>query len=163
MSKLKRRKTAADELKSEQQFKARDRKESLRITHAALQSRPECSSAGGRSSCWTSSALCEVEKLWMKTLQVLCPQSSSQASEDLSVPAFPQLSTALLLSLPLLSRGTEMAASQSTAHRAPSVRGTGTLTDLNVSGMETGPAPETADWYRSVLEQCVNVKQEQEL
>ncbi|KAF7695738.1 uncharacterized protein si:ch73-70k4.1 [Silurus meridionalis] len=93
MSKLKRRKTAADELKSEQQFKARNRKESLRIAHAALQPLPECSSAGGRSSCWTSSALCEVEKLWMKTLQVLCPQSSSQDSEDLRVPAFPQLST----------------------------------------------------------------------
>ncbi|KAI5095431.1 hypothetical protein C0J45_15506 [Silurus meridionalis] len=99
----------------------------------------------------------------MKTLQVLCPQSSSQDSEDLRVPAFPQLSTALLLSLPLLTRGTEMAASQSTTHRAPSARGTGTLTDLNVSGMETGPAPETPDWDRSVLKQCVNVKQEQEL
>ncbi|MCJ8734560.1 hypothetical protein PDJAM_G00236860 [Pangasius djambal] len=92
MSKLKRRKTAVEEIKSEQQFRIKDQNESLRIPDAALHRRAAGSPAGGGSSCWTSSDLSDVEKLWMKTLQALCPQVSAPDSA-LCVPRLPQLST----------------------------------------------------------------------
>ncbi|KAB5567049.1 hypothetical protein PHYPO_G00228360 [Pangasianodon hypophthalmus] len=92
MSKLKRRKTALEEIKSEQQFRIRDQTESLRIPDAALHRRAAGSPAGGGSSCWTSSDLSDVEKLWMKTLQALCPEVPARDSA-LCVPRLPQLST----------------------------------------------------------------------
>ncbi|KAK3565654.1 hypothetical protein QTP86_013902 [Hemibagrus guttatus] len=86
MSKLKRRKTALEEIRSEQQFRIRDQNED-----ATLHRRAEGPSGEG-SSCWTSSGLCDVEKLWMDTLQALCPQFLA-LDTALCVPHLPPLST----------------------------------------------------------------------
>ncbi|XP_017323084.1 uncharacterized protein si:ch73-70k4.1 isoform X1 [Ictalurus punctatus] len=91
MSKLKRRKTAAEEIKPEPQVRIKDQNESLRIPDAALHRRAEGSPAGGGSSCWTSSDLSDVEKLWMKTLQALCPRFPARDT-TLRVPHLPQIS-----------------------------------------------------------------------
>ncbi|KAG7332838.1 hypothetical protein KOW79_004672 [Hemibagrus wyckioides] len=94
MSKLKRRKTAVEDIRSEQQFRIREQNESLRIPDAPLHRRFEGSPSGEGSSCWISSDLCDVEKLWMDTLQALCPQCLDTALDTaLCVPHLPPLST----------------------------------------------------------------------
>ncbi|KAK2841515.1 hypothetical protein Q7C36_013094 [Tachysurus vachellii] len=84
MSKLKRRKTAVEEIRSEHQFRIKDLNQSLRIPDAG-------SPAGEGSSYWTSPDLSDVEKVWLEILQSLCPQFLAQDT-TLCVPHLPQLS-----------------------------------------------------------------------
>ncbi|XP_053359679.1 Fanconi anemia core complex-associated protein 20 [Clarias gariepinus] len=81
MSKLKRRKTAVEEMKPELQVRVRDEQESLRDTDAV---RTDGSPAPGGFSCCPAD-LSEVEKLWTETLQAVCPQARD------SSPRLPQL------------------------------------------------------------------------
>ncbi|XP_027027097.2 uncharacterized protein si:ch73-70k4.1 [Tachysurus fulvidraco] len=84
MSKLKRRKTAVEEIRSEHRFRIKDLNQSLRSPDAG-------SPAGEGTPYWTSPDLSDMEKFWLEILQSLCPQFVAQEA-TLGVPRLPQLS-----------------------------------------------------------------------
>ncbi|XP_036435554.1 uncharacterized protein si:ch73-70k4.1 [Colossoma macropomum] len=89
MSRLKRKKAAAEENQPQTKSVLRDLRESLRKSDGDSSS----TSSGSSRPWWAAADLAEGEKLWALTLQALCPAMSSTPAMAFWVPELPETPT----------------------------------------------------------------------